>query len=85
MYTKNIIFFQKELSPLTYIRVMIYDDGKTAQIELRTWDTVHENSFNEPCTEEEFYEALAKAQSIIMQAAGIELHTLNVEGGAYAD
>jgi hypothetical protein len=84
-YTKGLIHWQKELSPFSYVRVMIYPDMQTAKIEMQTWDILHENDLEETCTEAEFYEALAKAQSIIMQASGIELHTLNVEGGAYVD
>jgi hypothetical protein len=85
MYTKGLIHWQKELSPYSYVRVMIYPDMQTAKIEMQTWDILHENDLEETCTEAEFYEALAKAQQIITQASGIEYLTLEPQGGAYAD
>lgn len=39
----------------------------------------------QPCAPEEFYEAAAEAMRRINEPLGLEMHTLEPEGGAYVD
>jgi hypothetical protein len=87
-YFTDGLHYRKVLDKNTYVTVMNYGDGTACDIEYRKWHPSLDAEMSEnwqPCSEENFYTAFAKTMQDLINISDIELHTLNVEGGAYAD